>query len=91
MSWRHIRTLQVTFFFSLQFQSIDLYKNEEIEYQLAAKQECFVWTNWRKQNAFFAFSGEDGDTDRDRNRNRNRQEVEKILKENVFILTELFY
>jgi len=38
---------------------------------------------------FFAFSGEDGDTDRDRN--RNRQEVEKILKENVFILTELFY
>ena len=24
------------------FQSIDMCKNEEIEYQLAAKQECFV-------------------------------------------------
>jgi len=23
--------------------SVDMYKNEEIEYQLAAKQECFVW------------------------------------------------
>ena len=25
------------------FQSIDMCKNEEIEYQLAAKSECFVW------------------------------------------------
>ena len=24
------------------FQSMDMYKNEEIEYQLAQKQECFV-------------------------------------------------
>lgn len=30
-------------FFCFFFQSIELYKNEEIEYQLAAKQECFVW------------------------------------------------
>ncbi len=27
------------------FQSAELYKNEEVEYQLAAKQECFVWAN----------------------------------------------
>jgi len=49
----------------------------------------FCLNKLKKTKRFFAFSGEDGD--RDRNRNRNRQEVEKIRKENVFILTELFY
>lgn len=27
------------------FQAADMYKNEEIEYQLADKQECFVWNH----------------------------------------------
>ena len=35
-------TFMLIMFSYLIFQSMDMYKNEEIEYQLAQKQECFV-------------------------------------------------